>query len=308
METMEQRLQALEDHVRRTRRVDRALLLALGVVVGVAGAHSTTPSDSTSTRSKPTLSSNGLSPDDRLPPDRDRLRTVEADQFVLLDRLGHPRATLMVTGQGPAICMFDERGKKRLEFGQNSDGSGLRLLDPNESPVASLEAVPDGASAHLELRGPLGKSWTKAEGLTVQDRAGRVRLQLAMLNENFPVLGISDGSQHGPPSFEVVASNNGERALKIHDKDGHALFSVFVAENGTTCLGMRHPDHERSLQISTGPKDFDGPKIGFFGPANQDGTSGILPFLQLGFSPERQPWIRIVGNDGGALFTAPPEK
>ena len=148
----------------------------------------------------------------------------------------------------------------------------------NESPVASLQVLHDVARAHLEIRSPQGRSLTRAEGFTVQDGADNGRLQLALVNGNFPVLGISQSGQSGPHSVEITASDDGARGLKMHDQDGHPLFSVSAANNGRTYLNIRHPDHERSLQISAGPKDADGPLIELFAPAKQDGT-GVLRHL-----------------------------
>jgi hypothetical protein len=91
----------------------------------------------------------------------------------------------------------------------------------------------------------------------------------------------------------------------MHDAGGYPLFSVSAAKNGTTCLNMDHPDHERSLQISAGAKESDGPVIAFFAPAKKDGTGGLLPALQFGLRMDRQPYIRIVNSDGSSLFTAP---
>jgi hypothetical protein len=305
MRTIEQRLQILECQFRRARRVNRVLTFALIAIVCIAGAQATTPPDSKPKTSKTVQPPDGNSPDDRVPPGRDRLRTVEADQFVLLDRLGRSRATMVVTDHGPAISMFDENGQKRLEFSHTSNASGLRLLDSNESPVASLQILHDVARAHLEIRSPQGRSLTRAEGFTVQDGANNGRLQLALVNGNFPVLGISQGGQSGPHSVEITASDDGARGLKMHDQVGHPLFSVSAANNGRTYLNMRHPDHERSLQISAGPKDADGPLIELFAPAKQDGTGGLLAPLQFGLRKDRQPYIRIVDSDGRPLFTAP---
>lgn len=305
MGTVEQRLQVLESQFRRARRVNRVLTLTLIAIVCIAAAQGTTPSDSKPKTSKTVQPPDASLPDDRVPPGGDRLRTVEADRFVLLDRLGRSRATMVVTDDGPAISMFDENGQKRLELSHTTNASGLCLLNSNECPVASLQVLRDVAGAHLEIRSPQGRSLTDATGFAVQDGANNGRLQLALMNGNFPVLGINQSGQSGPPSVEITASDDGARCLKMHDKDGNPLFSVSAAKDGTTYLNMPHPEHERSLQISAGPKDVDGPLIAFFAPAKQDGTGGQLPLLQLGLRRDRQPYIRIVDSDGSPLFTAP---
>jgi hypothetical protein len=160
--------------------------------------------------------------------------------------------------------------------------------------------------AHLEIKSPQGSSWTKADGFSVRDAADHGRLHLSLLNGNFPTLGISQSGQNGPPSIEMTASE-GSRSLKLHDDDGFPLFSVFATDDGRTFLNMGHRDHERLLQISTGPKDVDGPAIAFFASAKEDGTGGLLPKLQLGLGNDLQPYIRIVDGDGRPLFSAPSQ-
>lgn len=305
MATIDQRLQALECQFRRERRVNRVLTVALIAIVCITGAQRVTPSDAEQKTPKSTQQPDGSERDGGVLPGGDRLRTVEADRFVLLDRHGRSRATLVVTDQGPALSMFDEKGRKRLELSQTTIGSGLQLFDSKESAVASLQVPRDVARAHLEIRSSQGSSSMKSSGVSVKDRAESQRLLLALINGNFPVLGISQNGQNGPPSVEITASDEGSRHLKIHDNDGYPLFSVSAAKNHTTSLSMGHPDHERSLQISAGPEDSDGPAIEFFAPAKKDGTGGLLPHLQFGLRRDGQPYIRIVDSDGSPLFTAP---
>lgn len=160
-----------------------------------------------------------------------------------------------------------------------------------------------GADARLEIRSSQGNSSTNASGVSITDREENQRLLLALINGNFPVLGIHQSGQNGPASVELTAGDDGSRHLKIHDEGGAPLLTVSAARDTATTLNMRHPDHERSLQISTG----ESPQIAFFAPANQDGTGGLLPLLQLGLREDRQPFIRIADSDGSPLFTAPTE-
>ncbi len=306
MDTIEQRLQVLERDLQRSRRSSRTLLLLLVALSCIAAAQGVTPQ-----ASKPTTPEQAPPMDANRPPEgnsarQDRLRTVEADQFVLLDRLGRSRLTMVVTDGGPAISMFDEKGQKRLELVQSDVSSGLRLLDSSESPVVSLEVPHDVSQAQLTIASPRGSSLTNADGFRVRDASNQGRLLLALLNGNFPVLGISQSGQNGPSSIEMTAGE-GTRAFKIHDKDGYALYSVFAADNGSTSVKMSHPDHERSLQISTGPPGVDGPSVAFLAPAKEDGTGGQLPFLRFGLHEDCQPYVRIVDRNGRSRFTAPSD-
>jgi hypothetical protein len=134
---------------------------------------------------------------------------------------------------------------------------------------------------------------TRAQGLAIHDSTDDRRMHLLLVNGNFPQLGMSQRGQQGPPSLEMTAGQ-GSRSLKMHDRRGYPLFSVSAADKGSTALSMRHPNHERSLQIESGPNDTDGPAIAFLGPARKDGTGGLLPHLQLGFDPDHEPYVRVI--------------
>jgi len=302
MDAVDQRVQRLEREFQRSRRINRILIGALVVVGGVAGAW--VPDQATPP--VPQQSQSSDDPPERIEPRRgaERLRTVEADEFVLLDREGRSRAKMMVTDGGPELCMFDEDGQKRLELRQTQIGSGLRLFDANEVPVVALQLPQAANRAHLEIKSPQGSSLTRASGYSVRDAAEHGRLHLSLLNGNYATLGISQEGQAGPSTIEMTATE-GSRSLTLHNDQGNLLFSLFAADDGKTTLNMRHPEHERSLQISTGATDQDGPGIAFFAPANEDGSGGLLPFLQLGFDPGRRPFVRIVDRDGRPQFTAP---
>lgn len=304
MGALDQRVQRLEREFQRSRRIHRILIGALVIVAGVAGIRAPAPD-----AAAPTVPQQSPSSDD--PPTRveqprksERWRTVEADQFVLLDREGRSRAKMIVTDDGPQLCMFDEEGQKRLELRQTHSGSGLRLFDAEETPVVALQLPQDADRAHLKIKNPQGSSLTRASGYSVRDAAEHGRLHLSLLNGNYATLGLSQEGQVGPSTIEMTATE-GSRSLKLHNDQGNLLFSLFAADEGKTTLSMRHPEHERSLQISTGATDRDGPGIAFFAPAREDGTGGLLPFLQLGFDSERQPIVRIVDGDGRPQFAAP---
>lgn len=297
MDTLEQRLQILERQFQRSRKFNRLLIFAVLAIACFAGAQGG-PGKPQATSPKPSALDEEAPTDVERPAARDRLRTIEADQFVLLDKLGRSRAKMAVTEDGPVLAMFDEDGKKRLELSQASLASGLRLFDSDESPVVSLQVHRDDPAA-LEIKSSQGSSFTKAAGLSVRDAADLQQVYLALINGNFPVLGIG-GSQSGPPSVEITP-----RAFKLHDDNRKPLFSVSSAEDGRTFLNMMHPNHERTLQICTGPKDVDGPRIEFFAPAREDGSGGTLPYLQFGFDSEREPHVNIFSSDGRPTFTAP---
>lgn len=108
MGNTEQRLQVLESQFRRARHVNRCLALLLVAILCMAGAQNTTPADPGQKTPKSDPQSDRNLPNDRVPPESRRLRTVEADQFVLFDRLGRTRARLAVDDDGAALSMFDD--------------------------------------------------------------------------------------------------------------------------------------------------------------------------------------------------------
>ena len=306
MNTTEQRLQALEREVRRSHRFNRLLLCAVVAAGCVAAARVGTPQ-----ASKPPTPAKRPAAEQRLadgPESRGpgRLRTIEADQFVLLDRQGRSRLKLAVTDAGPSIVMFDEQGRKRLELGQSRDTLGLRLLGADAASRVCLELRHDDGRARLEIQGPQGSSLMQTDGFAVRDAAGSRRAQLALLNGNFPLLGLSQSGQNGPPSIEMTATE-GAPSLKLHDAQGAPLFWLGAAGDGSTSLNLRHPDHERSLQISAGPAATDGPVVSFFAPAGDDGTGGLLPLLRFGLHKDCRPYVHLLGRDGRTRFAAPSE-
>jgi hypothetical protein len=304
MDTLEQRLRRLESEVTRTRRLNRLLVLAAVVIMCVAGAQSQVRSGARLEAQQQSQQASGNHATDENPLGPNATRTIEAAEFILRDPKGRVRATLNITDGGPALCMLDERGKKRLELCQTNRAVGLQLFHPAEAPAVLLQ-LPHGVEpGRLEMRNSQGASLTRADGLFINDAAGNSRLQLALLNGNFPMLGISRGGQSGPPSIELTASG-GSPSVKLHDVDGRPLFSLISADGGRTLLNMTHPDHERSLQIATGPSDSDSPTITLFAPARADGTGGLLPRLRLGLQRDGQPYARSTSTDGRTTSHVP---
>jgi hypothetical protein len=298
MDRVEQRLFVLERELQRSRRVNRFLIFVVIAVACMARAQGKPPIESQPLKPAPVPSAAASQPD--------RLRTVEAERIVLLDRLGQSRLRIGVDDDGPAITMFDEKGNMKLRLAQSESSSGLRLLSADESPVVSLEASHAGDRAHLEVRSQQGSSLINASGISVRDAADHGRLHLSLTNPNYASLGISQSGQNGPSSIEMTATDR-SRSLKIHDASGFPVYDVFATEEGQTSVILRHPDHERTLQISTGPEDVDAPTVAFFAPANEDGTGGQLPFLQFGLQRDHQARFRIADRAGRTRFAAPSE-
>lgn len=303
MGEIEQRLSVLERTLQRSQHTNRMLLLLVVVIACAAGAQRNPSERPEAPPPKAAAkSSKADSPEGRRAEGRDRSRIVEAEGIVLRDQRGRLRTKMIAADDGSAIRMFDKEGRKRLELRQTSSESGFRIFGSDESLIASLLQVPGkAASAQFEINGQQGKTLVQADGLSVRDAADHQRLHFALINGNFPVLGIRQSGETGPPSVEVTP-----RSLTLHD-GGYPRFAMSTAADGRAFLNLRHPDRERSLQISTGPSDGSGPTIGFFAPSHEDGSGGQLPYLRIGLDSTRQPYIRITGSDGQPLFTAPTQ-
>lgn len=283
MKTLEQRVQAIESQLGRARRANRLLGLVLVALLGMAGAQGLAPSGQGQATTQAPSGSEQAPAAAGEPLDLNPPHVVEAERFVLVDEAGQPRATLAADAHGPA----------------------LHLLGADETPVVSLRGSGNGGDAGLEIRGAHGRTLTTASGVSVKDEGGQPRLTLALMNGNFPVLGISQVGQNGPPSIELTAGDNGSRFIKVHNQGGKALFTVAAAEDQSVSVSLRHPDHHRSFQLSSGAKASNGPVLALFAPASETGEGGRLPRLQLGLRPDHQPYLRLADGEGRALFQAP---
>ena len=295
METIDRRIQNLERQVDRAQQGNRALAFALATVVCVAGAQVAQP------QAKSSKDTGSQARDAQASP-----QALEANQLVLLDPHGRPRLKMAVTAEGPSISLLDEHGHSRLELKQTSNASGMTLLGADEAQIASLEIEHASDRAELEIKSKRSKTRTLTTGdaFAVWDSADNARLQLALINGNFPLFAMSQPGQRGPSSIEMTAGNDGSRAFKIHDRAGHPVLSVAATQDGATHVDLRHPDRKQSLQVSTGSAEQAGPQIAFFAAAEENGN-GVLPRLQLGLKTDHQPYIRIADADGKTLHTAP---
>ena len=302
MATIDQRLHALERELYRSRQASRVLLLVVVAVGCIAGANGDRTDGSSPPKSAP--SPGASSADSERLPNAEQERTVEAEKFVLLDPQGRTRVRIQVTDEGPAISMLDEEGQKRLELSQTPIASEIRIFGSSE-PMVSLRLNHSDNAGRLEFHEEQGSTRMNAAGFSISDASSQPRLYLSLLNGNFPVLGMRRSGQQGPPSVELTASDS-IQGLKIHDQDGHPLLSAIAADRGAAFLSVRHPHHERSLQISNGTAT-GGPELAFVSPASEDGSGGLLPRLRLYLDEHGQGRFRIVDGDGQPLAAPNPQ-
>lgn len=299
MNTMEQRLQLLESRVRQSQRTNRTLLFAIILIVGVAGARAQVP-QATQRVSPPAQAEPQHHADNA--PRQDG--TIRAHRIVLVDKAGTKRVELNATEPSIFLRMMDEQGATRVALEQSATAASLVIKGADGNEAVSISVPPRQGEPAVTLAGPTGSTRLSAAGVAVRDLDERNRLSFSLINGNFASLGISQAGQQGPPSIELTATDR-SRSFKIHDDAGRPLVTMFASEDGSTSVSWRHPSHDRVMQISSGASG--GPTIGFFASANEDGSGGRLPFLQLGLDGDREPFVRMLDEAGKSRFAAPSD-
>jgi len=118
----EERLEKLERELYAEKRRARWLLAVVGL--GVVGAVAWTLATTTSTAQAQGANSGP--------------KVIRANQFILEDGTGKPRATLAVEKTGPRLSLADETGKVRAMLDVNKDGPRLILKDETGKTIRSL--------------------------------------------------------------------------------------------------------------------------------------------------------------------------
>ena len=68
-------------------------------------------------------------------------KTVEADEFVLKDKLGRVRAKMAVGEEGPVLSLYDANGETRVAVGVTTAGPCLSLYDTAGKPQAGTVGI-----------------------------------------------------------------------------------------------------------------------------------------------------------------------
>lgn len=303
MRTMVERVEKLERDCRRLRAANWCLLAA-GVGLMCIAAVPAGPLQQPEPAAVSTGDKRAASADGPGAPERQEV-TLEVQQLVVTDAQRRPRIQMSVVDDGPTIRLLDSAGKPQVILGQTSSWAGLQLADNQGELIGSLAVMPGSRQAQLELRGGHGSSQVQPDGFFVRDVAGHNGAYLAILNGNFPVCGVTSPGGQGPPSVEITSSG-GTGRIKIHDDHGRPLFTVGTTQQRSAELTLAQAASERSINITGGTVESGGPVVTFLGPAQSDGSGGILPRLTLGITPDSAPFIRISDADGKSTYTAPP--
>jgi len=123
-------LEKLERELRRETRRSRGLLVAVGLgVVGLLLAWTLANTATTAQAQGP--------------------KVIRANQFVLEDEHGKPRATLFLHTDGPVLALLDEHGKTRAALAAAKAGPSLALHDEMSRSRVALRLDKDGPVVSL---------------------------------------------------------------------------------------------------------------------------------------------------------------
>lgn len=136
-------------------------------------------------------------------------RTVDAEEFILRDSAGTPRAVLSLKAEGaPTLAFFDPSGKTRAWFGVRGGGSPyLIFADHAGKPRAGLSVKDDGSPV-----------------LTFIDLIGNPRALLQVPSDGQASLALYD--HLGRSRAGLGVGRNGSPELRLLDKDGKVVWKA----------------------------------------------------------------------------------
>jgi hypothetical protein len=138
-------------------------------------------------------------------------RTIQAEEFRVLDSTGATRATLGVEDGAVHLSFWDVEGAHRLLIYQEEDESGLVALDTTQSARFSLFA--DDDEVQLSFNGP----------------DDRERIQLS---EDRNGSGLFLGSSENQSQIGLFLFQDGESYLRFRDSDGTLRMRLEHIEDG----------------------------------------------------------------------------
>lgn len=189
----------LQGECRRWRRGGLAMA-AVGVILGITGA----------------AAANRVAP------------LLEANEFVLRDHDGRPRAALTVREDGsPGLAFLDRDGKVRLSF--------------------DLGSVDQGKAAKTE--DPAGPRETP--GMNIYDEAGGLRAALTIRSDGTPGLGLFDKDRQPRLSLDLCA--DGSAGLNLYGQAALLRAALAVRPDGSPGLGLFNEQGQVIQSIDLSP-------------------------------------------------------
>jgi len=218
--TTEERLENLERELARAKRRTRRLLAGAVLVLGIGLVVWAFGPDKTLAQ----VAAGGV-------------KEVRANQFLLVDENGKPRAKLSVDKDGPWLVLADENGKDRAALGVDEDGPRLALLDANGKVRAGLAMDEDGPGLYLydendNLRVMVSVD-KDGSGLSLSDENGKPRATLAAFAVGS---GLNLSDENGKPRAILRAFKDGPR-LALSDENGKPRAMLGAFKDGPT-LGL----------------------------------------------------------------------
>jgi hypothetical protein len=221
--TTDERIENLEKGLASARRLNRGLLVAVGLAlgVGVLAAGNFWPKIAAA------LAGGGA------------VKEVRANRFVVEDENGKTRVVLSMiaagmavapaSGDGPVLTLYDENGKPRAHLGMDKTGLGLNLHDENGKPRVVL--VVANAGSALILYDENGKSRALLDvakngpGLTLADENGKIRAGLVVAKEKVTLVTLGLYDENGKPRVGLGMDEYGPR-LNFLDDNGKPIWQA----------------------------------------------------------------------------------
>ncbi len=194
-----QRMAALEQQLRRSRRFHRALLLValLAAAAILMGQHAA--------------------------------KTVAAERFVLQDAQGSPRGIWEVHDDQVSLRLIDSEGANRLHLSVNPEGvPSLAVLGPNGRTVRGVFGMGENGAAAVFLQGSdgskrIGMTVTEAgvPAVTINDAQEQPRVALGVASNGVTFIALKD--EAGATKSFLYIGQDGAGGLTIKDAAGKVV-------------------------------------------------------------------------------------
>ena len=149
-------------------------------------------------------------------------KVLRANNFVLEDMNGKPRASLVVGEDGPSLLLIDENGKPRAMLAVLKDGPMLSLLDENGKPRVALAVFKEGPKMVMLDENSKARTIQKVDeagpDMEVCDESGKPRVAL-MVVKNDPMLSLLDKNGNHRAML-------GAQGLIMFDENGKPIWSA----------------------------------------------------------------------------------
>jgi hypothetical protein len=159
------------------------------------------------------------------------VRSVSAEQFVLVNEKGAQRGVMQVTKRGAAdLQLMDANGRDRAEFRVTADGAaGVNFYDQNGARRVVVGGASPGPSG-IAVYGSDGRRQVATLAVSANDEArltlydptsGRARAGLGVTADGQPALVMFD--QNGKDRVEIHVGPKGHPGIALADENGKSI-------------------------------------------------------------------------------------